>query len=531
MLKEIPVASVRVGERLRSLDSNKVLELMDSIDALGTIHPISVDEDLTLICGAHRLQACKELGKKKIEAKIYEENDLLNRWMEIDENLVVNNLDYVSISEHITEREIILTSLGKRVERGTNRYSPKGNAMTTEDLARRIGTSNKMYRLQRQVAEIHPETRNALRGTTYAKKNLNDLLTLAKEKEDVQKRVGELIKKDPTQTLRFHIDTAKIDLHTDREKSQLVSELKDKWGVPMSIMRFDREDHQLARICRQVSQHTECKIIKGDVAGRGIPNYNGFPDHSLFLLEYFVRHSKSRILDNFMGKGTNIMSALWKGMEVVGFDLNPRNVDRIGDVADEHFPKGKITLFNEDGIKMEPLKDEEETFDAIITDPPYLNCPDVYTEEPEDLSNLSQDDWIDQMKEAFTNYYRLIKTSNVRDKTFYPLMMSMQNDPSEETFTNAMGKALKSQKKAVNPIEEGTFHPVIMKMNASRRATNGMVNMDFILSKVADEVGFTLWDRTFNKLAPSAVAVSVLRNYDFHYTQKNWETTLIWIKQ
>ena len=70
-----------------------------------------------------------------------------------------------------------------------------------------------------------------------------------------------------------------------------------------------------------------------------------------------------------------------------------------------------------------------------------------------------------------------------------------------------------------------------MKMNASRRATSGMVNMDFILSKVADEVGFTLWDRTFNKLAPSAVAVSVLRNYDFHYTQKNWETTLVWIKQ
>jgi len=24
--------------------------------------------------------------------------------------------------------------------------------------------------------------------------------------------------------------------------------------------------------------------------------------------------------------------------------------------------------------------------------------------------------------------------------------------------------------------------------------------------------------------------VSTLRNYDFHYTHKNWETTLIWIK-
>jgi hypothetical protein len=45
------------------------------------------------------------------------------------------------------------------------------------------------------------------------------------------------------------------------------------------------------------------------------------------------------------------------------------------------------------------------------------------------------------------------------------------------------------------------------------------------------EEGFTLWDRTFNTLAPAAVSVSTLRNYDFHYTHKNWETTLIWIKQ
>ena len=82
-----------------------------------------------------------------------------------------------------------------------------------------------------------------------------------------------------------------------------------------------------------------------------------------------------------------------------------------------------------------------------------------------------------------------------------------------------------------NPIEDGTFHPVILKMIASRRAEKGLVSMDFILSKIAEEEGFTLWDRTFNMLAPSAVAVSTLRNYDFHYCQKNWETTLVWIKQ
>ena len=82
-----------------------------------------------------------------------------------------------------------------------------------------------------------------------------------------------------------------------------------------------------------------------------------------------------------------------------------------------------------------------------------------------------------------------------------------------------------------NPIETGEFHPVIMKMNATRRAEGGMTSMDFILARIAEEEGFTLWDRTFNMLAPSSVSVSVLRNYDFYYTAKNWETTLIWIKQ
>ena len=232
-----------------------------------------------------------------------------------------------------------------------------------------------------------------------------------------------------------------------------------------------------------------------------------------------------------MGKGTNVMAALWKDMHVVGFDLNPRNVDRIWEVADDHFPDGKYDLYNEDGIDMDPLKDEKESFDAIITDPPYLNCPDVYTDEPEDLSNMDQDKWVDQMRTAFKGYHRLIKKSCVKDKNFYPLMMKMKSDPTEDAWTDAMGEAMKRNDKASNPITEGTLHPVIMKMNASRRAETGMVSMDFILAKVAAEEKFTLWDRTFNTLAPTAVSVSTLRNYDFHYTQKNWETTLIWIKQ
>ena len=98
-----------------------------------------------------------------------------------------------------------------------------------------------------------------------------------------------------------------------------------------------------------------------------------------------------------MGKGTNIVAGLWMGMEMHGFDLNPRLVDRVWEVLDDHLPDSKFTLYNENGVSMDPLKDEEESFDAIITDPPYLNCPDLYTDDPDDLSNMKQPQWEDMM--------------------------------------------------------------------------------------------------------------------------------------
>ena len=404
----IQVDKIKVGNRMRELDENKVDEIVASYESIGQINPISVDENYKLLAGHHRLAAAKKIGWLQIEIMLFKEKDLNDNLIEIDENLIRNELCYISASEHILERELILESLGKRSKRGVNRYTKGESEETTKELARRIGTSEKMYRLRRQVSEITPEARNLLRGTNYARKSLNDLIHLSKQKPDVQKRVGELAKQDPDQQLRFHIDTAKIELYTDREKSQLVAELKEKWGVPLSIKRFDREDHDLARICRQISKHSTTRVIKGDVVGREIPNYSGFVDHSLFLLEYFVRRPKSRILDNFMCKGTNLVAAMWMNMECHGFDLNPRNIDRTQDVLDQHFPNGTFHLYNEDGVDMKPLQNEEESFDAIITDPPYLNCPDLYTQEENDLSNMSQSQWEQMMAITFRHYHRLI---------------------------------------------------------------------------------------------------------------------------
>ena len=251
-MPQIEVEKIKVGSRMRELDEGKVDELVASYRSIGLINPISVDENYKLLAGHHRLAAAKRIGWLQIEIKLFKEKELNDKLIEIDENLIRNELCYISASEHILERELILESLGKRTKRGVNRYTKDENTETTEGLAKRIGASPKMYRLRRQVSEITPEARNALRGTNYARKSLNDLLHLSKQKPEVQTRVGQLAKQDPDQQLRFHIDTAKIELYTNREKSQLVAELKEEWGVPLSIKRFDREDHQLSRICRQI---------------------------------------------------------------------------------------------------------------------------------------------------------------------------------------------------------------------------------------------------------------------------------------
>jgi len=492
MFRKVSVSEIVVGERMRKIDKSKVDELAMSFRNCGIINPITLDINLNLIAGNHRLEAAKKIGWVEIQSQILDSDELIRELQEIDENIVRNSLCFISIGEHIAKRERILGSLGKRAQRGDNKYTidSKEEIFSTDDLAEKLGISNRVYRYRRQISNLIPVVRNALRGTCHAE-NLVSLVLLSRMEDTIQERVAELATTTNTKSLKWLIDTAKIELTSDTERSDLVKSLKEKYGVPYSVMKFDREDHILQKLVSGVSD--ECRNTKkGHLGGREYANYNGFPDHSVFLLEYYVRNDNARILDNFMGKGVNVLSGLFLGMEVVGFDLKPDHCDSIYECCDKYFSPGKYQFFNEDGVAMKPLASEENSFDGIITDPPYLNCVETYTEEEDDLSNVSIDAFMERMEECFDNYYRLIKRSSIVNKQFYP---------------------------------------VLMKMNSSRSGKKGVVSMDFELAKVAEKSGFTLWDRTFNTLSAPAAVVVVPRNYENRYTVKNWETTLCWIKQ
>lgn len=487
-LIEVPVQEVVVGQRMRTTDPLKVNELANSFRDISIINPISIDEHWKLIAGNHRLAAAKQCGWKTIPAIVFTRNELINQLQEIDENLFVNSLCYISQSENIAKREQILDALGKRTKRG---HSTEDGIFSTDELAQKLGISNRVYRLRRQVSNLIPAVREALRGTQHAN-NLVDLVMLSRVEDEVQHKVAEIVSNDTSnRSLKLIVNQAKIEIHTDEDRQETIRKIKSKFGVPFSCMKFNKEDSILENMINDAANI--CNGEKsGHLLGSTVSNYVGICSHSLFLLDYFVREENPRIMDNFMGNGVNIITGLFLGMDVIGFDLDKKKAQTIQSACSKNFDADKFELFNEDGVEMKSLQDKHNYLDGICTDPPYLNGYENYTDSKKDLSNVSRQEFLSKMETCFNNYHRLIKTSSVEEKRFYPIMM---------------------------------------KMNYTRKGKEGVISMDFLLNDIAERVGLTLWDRTINILNTPIAQVTLPRTHSNCYTLKNWETVLVWIKQ
>ena len=192
VLIDVPVQQVVVGRRMRTTNALKVSDLAQSFIDIGIINPISIDENYKLIAGNHRLAAAKECGWETVRAIVFTHDELINQLQEIDENLFVHSLCYISQSENIAKREEILGVLGKRTKRG---HSAADGVFSTDELAEKLGVSNRIYRLRRQVSNLTPVARDALRGTRHAD-NIVELVLLSRLEDAVQQRVAELVSND-----------------------------------------------------------------------------------------------------------------------------------------------------------------------------------------------------------------------------------------------------------------------------------------------------------------------------------------------
>lgn len=109
-MKEIAIAQIHIGKRFRK-DLGDIQELADSMQNVGLLHPIVVDDEANLVAGFRRIVAAKKLGWRKIECSIISLDD--NSIGEIEEN--ARRKDFTE-----SEKAVIQRILKEKLEHQTN---------------------------------------------------------------------------------------------------------------------------------------------------------------------------------------------------------------------------------------------------------------------------------------------------------------------------------------------------------------------------------------------------------------------------
>jgi DNA modification methylase len=489
---EVPVNSIRSRIRLRKPKEDKIIELADSIKISGLIHPITIDTENYLICGYHRWFAFKHLKLDTIPAIIKDVSNVHKELIEISENISRSELDHLEISQHIVRREELLEQLGMRMKKGGNQYST--GLITTTELASNLGMSNRIYRLKRQPAALHPEVMDELIGTEWAQV-LMDMVKLSREPEHIQQRVSTLLVTGKCRTFKRAYATASVECYRNENEYKVDFDLKERWGIPQSIMRFKKGDVALQKICDLVSKDEELEWNKRAGLNFGqsrIPVYGMAADLAEFLITYYTPEN-GIVLDQFSGRFTIGMAALHHGRRFVGYDLNPKNVEKAREVINNQIcsDPSRYTLHTGDCIPLKEYEGKSEYFDAIVTDPPYVLNAERYSENEYEIGNLPHEEYLKRIKLNLQRCYDLIKTSSFDDKLFFP---------------------------------------IIFKTGTGRRGKKGIIDMDYEFQKIAKEVGLVLWDKLTNQLHSPFACVSWERNYINKYVMKNYEISLVFVK-
>ena len=196
------------------------------------------------------------------------------------------------------------------------------------------------------------------------------------------------------------------------------------------------------------------------------------------------------------GRGTNILVASALGRKAVGYDLSAKNIEKIRSVALQHTPikESDLTLHQSDGVELAEYADQENIWDMVTFDPPYVgNAEDYGNEDSRDLClEKDVDAFYGKLEICLKNLKRLIKPSDWKAKT---------------------------------------FHPIIVKCGSSRRSAHGgLKDMSTDIELIGRKLSLCLHDKVVNVLDSYWAMFNASRCIDNRYSVKCHETNLVFLK-
>lgn len=490
---QIPVSKIKVRFRLRNPSDLKVDALMESIRTIGLLHPIHVDSDNYLISGYHRLISFQKLEIEKIPAIINHEDHRIRELIELDENFQINILNHLQYSSHLIRREELMQELGLLYVRGDNRHTKDPSKLTQEDLAKSCGLSTRAYQFRKQLSKIHPEVHDLLVDTEWAN-SLMDLVRLSSEPDDVQRRVCDHLITGKCSSWKSAYVEGKLATYKLKTQPRIDFNMKERFGTPRSLMKFNRSSDELHQIISRVNHDEDLRHLKTSTQFGTIPIrlHQMNPDQAAFSIDYYTRPN-DLICDMMNGRGSTAITSLYLERRFIGWDINKASIDRTKEVIRSNFdvPEDRWEIHEGCGCEMKELDGQSEVIDAVFTSPPYFNNAESYTDSELDLCNMKMDKFMERIDLLFKNTSRVIKRSN---------------------------------------FEEKIFKPIIFTLGTARDGKNGILSMSYEFQKVAKNHALVLWDEVHVELNNPHLQASLQRNYQHGYVMKSHETQLTWVK-
>lgn len=227
---QIPIEKIQIREGRRGLDAVHLKELASSIQELGLLNPVTIDEAYTLIAGLHRLEAVKALGWMEIECTMRSLEGLKAELAEIDENFVRSGLSALEYGEMLLRRKEIYEALHPETKatydggpfRGNQHKNVVGDKMSAttksfvRDTADKLGVVPRTVEREIKTAKnLTPEAKEIIRkaDTKLSKKAAMELSRL---EPGEQRKAAELLAAKEIQKVGEY--TEKMKKKADDEK-------------------------------------------------------------------------------------------------------------------------------------------------------------------------------------------------------------------------------------------------------------------------------------------------------------------------
>lgn len=236
---EFPISDIQVGKRLRMVSEAHVKALAESMDSLGLLQPILIDEDNNLIGGLHRLRAAQLLEWDEIGIVRTDLDGYGSKLAEIDENLIRNELDALGRAEHLARRKEIYQTLYPQTAPGGDRSCAYANGQFghlptfAEDTAEKTGDNRRSIDRAVQRAESIPQdVRDDIRDTPIAQKGV-ELDALAQLPPEAQRAAAKMVREGRATSIRdLSINVSDIWSQSEKRTKDSVLRGHSCWVAP-----------------------------------------------------------------------------------------------------------------------------------------------------------------------------------------------------------------------------------------------------------------------------------------------------------